>query len=115
MKRALVLFALIGFTASHAAAQGPAVDPATIAKIRGEAMTNSQAIDTHWWLSEGLGPRATGSPGYTAAAEWAMKKFNEWGLKNVHAERFAFGQGWTVERFSAHLLTPQPAALIGQP
>ena len=115
MKRALVLFALIGFTASHAAAQGPAVDPATIAKIRGEAMTNSQAIDTHWWLSEGLGPRATGSPGYTAAAEWAMKKFNEWGLKNVHTERFAFGQGWSIERFSVHLLTPQPAALIGQP
>ena len=40
------------------------VDQATIAKIRGEAITNSQALDTHWWLSEGLGPRPTGSPGY---------------------------------------------------
>ena len=72
-------------------------------------------MDTHWWLSEGFGPRATGTPGYQAAADWAMKKFNEWGLKNVHIERFPFGQGWTIERFSAHLLTPQPAALIGQP
>ena len=44
-----------------------------------------------------------------------MKKFNEWGLKNVHIERFPFGQGWTIERFSAHLLTPQTAPLIGQP
>ena len=96
-------------------AQVPGVDSATIAKIRGEAMTASQAMDTHWWLSEGYGPRATGSPGYQAAADWAMKKFNEWGLKNVHIERFPFGQGWSIDRFSVHLLTPQPQALIGQP
>jgi hypothetical protein len=96
-------------------AQVPGVDNATIAKIRGEAITASQAMDTHWWLSEGFGARATGTPGYTAAAEWAMKKFNEWGLKNVHIERFPFGQGWTIERFSVHLLTPSPAPLIGQP
>ena len=78
-------------------------------------MTQSQAMDTHWWLSEGFGPRATGTPGYQAAADWAMKKFNEWGLKNVHVERFPFGQGWSIDRFSVHLLTPQPAVLIGQP
>jgi hypothetical protein len=114
MKR-FVLFAFVLTTASLGAQQPAGLDQATISKIRGEAMTASQAMDTHWWLSEGLGPRPTGSPGYTAAAEWAMKKFNEWGLKNVHTERFAFGQGWTIDRFSVHLLTPQPAALIGQP
>ena len=96
-------------------AQVPGVDNATIAKIRGEAMTQSQAMDTHWWLSEGFGARATGTPGYEAAADWAMKKFNEWGLKNVHVERFPFGQGWSIDRFSVHLLTPQPAVLVGQP
>ena len=78
-------------------------------------MTQSQAMDTHWWLSEGFGPRATGTPGYQAAADWAMKKFNEWGLKNVHVERFPFGQGWSIDRFSVHLLTPQAAPLVGQP
>jgi hypothetical protein len=72
-------------------------------------------METHWWLSEGLGPRPTGSPGYQAAADWAMKKFNEWGLRNVHVERFPFGQGWTIDRFSVHLLTPQPQPLIGLP
>jgi hypothetical protein len=102
----------ISFTLS---AQVPGVDNATIAKIRGEAMTQSQAMDTHWWLSEAFGPRATGTPGYQAAADWAMKKFNEWGLKNVRVERFPFGQGWSIDRFSVHLLTPQPAALVGQP
>jgi hypothetical protein len=114
MKRVL-LFGFVFLTAATLGAQVPGVDQATIAKIRGEAMTNSQAPETHWWISEGLGPRPTGSPGYTAAADYVMKKFNEWGLKNVHTERFPFGQGWTVERFSAHLLTPQPATLIGQP
>ncbi len=96
-------------------AQAPGVDQATIAKIRGEAMTQSQAMETHWWLSEGFGPRATGTPGYQAAADWAMKKFAEWGLKNVHIERFPFGQGWSIDRFSVHLLTPQPAPLVGMP
>ncbi len=113
-RRFFLALALVSITVS-VGAQVPGVDQATIAKIRGEAMTNSQAPETHWWISEGLGPRPTGSPGYTAAADYVMKKFNEWGLKNVHTERFAFGQGWTVERFSAHLLTPQPATLIGQP
>ena len=115
MKR-YVAFALI-LTAVSLSAQAPVpgVDAATVGKIRGEAITNSQVLDTHWWLSEGLGPRPTGSPGYSNAADWAMKKFNEWGLKNVHVERFPFGQGWTVDRFSATLLTPQPAVLIGQP
>ncbi len=98
------------------AAQAPAgVDPATISRVRGEAMTRSQAMDTHWWLSEVYGPRATGTPGYTQGAEWVMKKLAEWGLKNIHIERFPFGQGWTIERFSLHLITPQTAALVGQP
>jgi carboxypeptidase Q len=96
-------------------AQAPGVDNATIAKIRGEAMTQSQAMDTHWWLSEAFGPRATGTPGYQAAADWVMKKLNEWGLQNVHVERFPFGQGWSIDRFAVHLLTPQPAVLVGQP
>src|SRR5215204_7012333 len=109
MRRLLVLSLTLTFSAVSLTAQTPGVDQATIAKIRGEAMTASQAMDTHWWLSEGFGPRATGTPGYQAAADWAMKKFNEWGLKNVHIERFPFGQGWSIDRFSVHLLTPQTA------
>src|SRR5690349_3435013 len=115
MRRFVLLAFSFLFITVSLGAQVPGVDQATIAKIRGEAITNSQAMDTHWWISEGLGPRPTGSPGYQAAADWAMKKFNEWGLKNVHVERFPFGQGWTIDRFSIHLLTPQPQPLIGMP
>jgi carboxypeptidase Q len=115
MRRFLFLTSSLLTIALTLSAQQPGVDNATIARIRGEAMTQSQAMDTHWWLSEGFGARATGTPGYQAAADWAMKKFNEWGLKNVHIERFPFGQGWSIDRFSVHLLTPQAAPLIGMP
>jgi hypothetical protein len=117
MKHVCALFSLVLVLASSSSsAQAPAgVDLATINRIRGAAITQSQAMETHWWLSEVFGPRATGTPAYTQGADWVIKKFNEWGLKNVHIERFPFGQGWTIERFSVHMVAPQTASLIGQP
>ena len=44
-----------------------------------------------------------------------MKKFTEWGLANVHHETWAFGKGWSLVRFSAHLIEPQVQPLIGFP
>ena len=98
-------------------AQAPAagLDRATIGRIRAEATEKSQAMDHVWWLSEVHGPRATGTPALEAASQWAMKRLTEWGLSNVHQERFPFGQGWTIERFSVHLVEPQTQALVGQP
>ena len=117
MRRAIFsTLSLLTITLSLGAQAPPqGVDAATVNRIRGEAITRSQAMETHWWLSEVYGPRATGTPAYTQGADWVMKKFAEWGLKNIHTERFPFGQGWTIERFSIHLLAPQTAALVGQP
>ena len=116
MRRVLSLSVALFFITVTLGAQAPTgVDQATVNRIRGEAITRSQAMETHWWLSEVYGPRATGTPAYTQGADWVMKKFAEWGLKNIHTERFPFGQGWTIERFSIHLLSPQTAALVGQP
>ena len=117
MKRALVFLAALALTTASGVAQSAnPLDTATVNRIRGEAIANSQAIETHWWLSEVFGPRATGTPGYQAGADWVMKKFAEWGLQNVHIERFPFGQGWTIERFSAHIITEHSSApMIGMP
>ena len=116
MKRALILLILVGFASSPGIAQTQDPLAATVInRIRAEAVVNSQAMETHWWLSEVFGPRATGTPQYQQGADWVMNKFGEWGLQNIHIERFPFGQGWTIERFSAHMLTPQTAPLIGQP
>ena len=49
------------------------------------------------------------------AKERTMAKFEEWGLENIHEERFSFGQGWEVVRFNAHMVEPQVMPIIGYP
>jgi hypothetical protein len=58
-------------------------------------------------LSDVYGPRLTGSPNHRAAAEWALKQMQSWGLRNAHLEPWNFGHpGWLNERFSAHITSP---------
>ena len=99
-----------------AAAQTPErVDAGMVASIRQEGLTRSLAMDHLGWLSDVFGPRVTGSPALSEASAWAMKTLTGWGLANAHQERFAFGPGWTVERFTIHLVKPQTQPLIGYP
>jgi hypothetical protein len=97
------------------AAQSEPVDLATLARIRQEGLQRSQVMDHISWLADVYGPRLTGSPAMEQAASWAMQKMREWGLANVHQERFAFGKGWSLVRFSAHMIEPQVQPLIGLP
>jgi hypothetical protein len=113
MTRLIIASAVLFFTTL--AQTQSAVDRATISRIKQEALTRSQVMDHVAWMSDVYGPRVTGTPNYTRAAEWAMKRLTEWGLSNVHQERFAFGQGWRVERFSANLIAPEPQPIIGYP
>lgn len=91
------------------------LDFATIAQIRDEGLNRSQVMDHIWWLSDVYGPRLTGGPEILEASDWAIEKFNDWGLANVHREPFAFGRGWSVVRFSAHMIEPRVQPLIGFP
>ena len=113
MTRVLPIVAILALIAV-VDAQSP-VDLGTISRIKQEALTSSQAMDHVSWMSDVYGPRVSGTPQFQQASEWAMKRFTEWGLANVHQERFAFGQGWKVERFSAHLIEPQVQPIIGFP
>ena len=117
MRRFLFLISTLLAATLTVSAQAPppGLDLNTIGRIRTEAIQRSQAVEHVWWLSEVHGPRATGTPAFAQASDWAMKKFTEWGLKNVHQERFPFGQGWTIERFSIHLVAPQTQTFIGAP
>ncbi len=98
-----------------AAQSAEKLDYATIAQIRDEGLNRSQLMDHVWWLSEVYGPRLTGGPQILQASDWAIKKFTEWGLANAHREPFPFGRGWSLVRFSAHLIEPQVQPLIGFP
>lgn len=113
MKKLLIV-ATVTCLVSVVTAQSP-VDLGTISRIKQDALTRSQVMELVGWMSDVYGPRVTGTPNFQRASEWAMKRFNEWGLTNVHQERFAFGQGWRVERFSAHIVSPEPQPIIGYP
>ncbi len=91
------------------------IDYATIDQIRDEGLHRSQVMDHISWLSDVYGPRLTGGPGIMQASDWAIKKFGEWGLVNAHREPWAFGKGWSLERFSAQMIEPQVQPLIGFP
>lgn len=91
------------------------IDYTALAKIRDEGLNRSQVMDHIVWLSDVFGPRLTGSPGIQQAADWAMKRMTEWGLSNVHQEKWPFGKGWSLVRFSAHLVEPQVQPIIGYP
>jgi hypothetical protein len=98
-------------------AQAPAekLDLAMIAKIKDEGLNRSQVMDHIGWLSDVYGPRLTGGPGIRQASDWALTRMAEWGLVNGHRETFPFGKGWSLVRFSAHLIEPQVEPLIGFP
>src|SRR5688500_6916454 len=114
MKSRTIATAVFVAAAIATQAQSP-VDLGTVSRIKQEALTRSRVMDHAVWMSDVYGPRVTGTPNLQRASEWAMKQFTEWGLANVHQERFAFGQGWRVERFSAHIVSPEPQPIIGYP
>jgi carboxypeptidase Q len=102
-----------------ASAQAPAatekIDYATLARIKDEGLQRSQVMDHISWLADVYGPRLTGGPGIRQAADWTKKKLADWGLAGVHEETWAFGKGWQLVRFHAHMTEPQVMPIIGLP
>jgi carboxypeptidase Q len=94
---------------------GSDIDLRVISGIRDEGLFRSQVMDLAGWLTDVYGPRLSGSPSFKQAAEWALKKFEEWKLDNIRQERFALGKGWSLVRFHADLLEPQIQPIIGYP
>ena len=120
MRRALdsvLVIALLAWPGPAIPAQTPieTIHRDAIARIRDEGLNRSQVMDHISWLSDVYGPRLTGSPAILQASDWAIRKFNEWGLSNAHRETWAFGKGWSLVRFSAHMIEPQIQPLIGYP
>ena len=115
MRRAILIMLLAAGAATLVVAQSEKLDYAMLGRIRDEGLNRSQVMEHVSWLSDVYGPRLTGSPGIQQASEWTMKKFNEWGLANVHQERWSFGKGWSLVRFSAHMVEPQVQPIIGFP
>jgi carboxypeptidase Q len=91
-------------------------DLAVIQRIKKEAFENSKVMDHLFWLTDGYGPRLTGSPGFTAAANWAVKRLREYGLDNAATQSWGkWGRSWRLTRFGLHMVEPQYVPLIAFP
>lgn len=87
-------------------------DPAMTERIKAEGLERSQALDLFHTLTDVYGARLTGSPAYTAAAEWARGRFEDWGLSDPRLEPFEFGRGWTLEKLAVEMVSPRYMPLI---
>ncbi len=117
MKRKVAFF--LCFTLMLAALSlGLAEDKAdfdAIHKIKNEGLNRSQVMEILCYLTDIYGPRLSGSPIKRLAEKWIQYKFKEWGLTNVHAEKFDFGRSWELKRFSAHMIEPVYSPLVAYP
>jgi carboxypeptidase Q len=114
-KRAALALPLLLLTV-QSLAQTPGASGDVPARIRAEGMDHSQVMSTLSYLSDVIGPRLTGSPNLKHANEWTRDKLTEWGLQNAHLEAWGpFGRGWSLERFSAQVVSPQDIPLIAFP
>ena len=96
-----------------AAARQERINAEVFWKIRREGTENSQIMRTLHFLTDVYGPRLTGSPNHKAAADWAARQMEAWGLRNARLDPWDFGHpGWQNERLTAHLLAPVKDSLV---
>jgi len=89
---------------------------AALERIREEGMDRSQVMDTLDYMTNVIGPRLTGSPQLKRANEWTKGKLEGWGLANARLEQWGpFGRGWSLERFSMQVVSPDTIVLSGYP
>lgn len=75
-------------------------NPAIINNIVKEATENSQLEILAHELMDKIGPRLVGSPKMQQANDWAVSKYNSWGI-NAHNEKWGEWRGW--ERGVSHI------------
>ena len=109
-------FIVLSTAAPAQAATNDVSDADVVARIRDEGWQHSEVMQTLSYLADVIGPRLTGSPNLKRANEWTRDKLERWGLTNAHLEAWGpFGRGWTLKRFSAAIVEPQPFPLIACP
>ena len=82
----------------------------------------SQVMTTMYYLTDRYGPRLTNSPQFRAAGDWAVGQLKEWGMSNVHLEKWstAGGRGgpipsWQITGYSGAMVEPTYMPIIGYP
>jgi hypothetical protein len=110
MRRLLLVATLLA--ALPAAAQDKS---GALTRILDEGTNKSQVMATAQHLTDVIGPRLPNSPNMRRAEDYAVRRFSDWGLRNVRKEGFDFGRGWSIERSSVRMVTPRPVQLTAIP
>lgn len=91
------------------------VDLTMYARIREEGLKHSHVMEFAGALSDGIGPRLTGSPNMAKANAWTRDTLKAVGLENAHLEDWGeFGMGWQQINTWARMITPDPEPLWAQ-
>jgi hypothetical protein len=92
------------------------VDLAAVNKIKSEAFEHSKVMEHLEYLTDVYGPRLTASSEFKEAADWALKRLQEYGLENAHLEKWGpFGRSWTLEKYALEMITPRYSLLAAAP
>jgi carboxypeptidase Q len=108
-----IVIALAFMTTALAADQ---VDLAVVYRIKSEAFDHSKVMEHLEYLSDVYGPRLTASPEFNEAADWAVQRLRDYGLENVHKEKWGpFGRSWSLQKFSVEMIRPRYSLLAAWP
>ena len=109
------LLVLIGsFFSFSLLAQAPQSHPyhdPNLSMVKKEALQHPSSYGFLKELTNGIGPRLTGSVGDSRAAEWALRTMRAIGLQHVHAEPWQLEHGWKRGLARAQLVSPFPLEL----
>jgi len=91
------------------------LDYAVYGSIRTEALSHSHVMEYASALTDGIGPRLTGSPNLKKANEWTRDQFTAMGCANAHLEDWGeFGMGWQQLNTWVRMTSPDTAVFIAQ-
>ena len=114
--RYAALALVVALSSSRARTQ-PAVekiDTAAMSRIREEGLNRSHAAETLEGLTDVCGERLSFSPELKAAARWVAARLSSWKLDSVRIDPWTPAEkGWSIRRFSVHMIEPQTVPLIG--
>jgi carboxypeptidase Q len=89
---------------------------------RGGNRPPSQVMSIMYNLTDRYGPRLTNSPQFRRAGDWAVGQLKEWGLSNVHLEKWPTTgvrggaiPSWEIVGYSGAMVEPTYMPLIGYP
>ncbi len=91
------------------------IDLTMYTRIREEGFKHSHVMQFAGALTDGIGPRLTGSPNMAKANAWTRDTLTKIGLENAHLEDWGeFGMGWQQINTWIRMVTPDTAPLMAQ-